>query len=58
MRREFDREADRLERELECGSITYEEFNEAILDLERSYQDAAESAARDAYENERESWLW
>lgn len=53
---QIEREERILEEELEKGSITQREFNEAMRDLQRDYNGAAEEAAQDAYRRELENW--
>ena len=50
----------RLDREIELtendDSLTNEEKAREIRELERDYRDAAEESAREAYDNEFNSW--
>uniref|UniRef100_A0A6M3JJ67 Uncharacterized protein n=1 Tax=viral metagenome TaxID=1070528 RepID=A0A6M3JJ67_9ZZZZ len=51
---------DKLEREIELleddDSLTISEKSKMIRELERDYWDAAEESAREAHDNEYNSW--
>ncbi len=53
---QWDREVEVLERMLEEGRISQDEYNETMRDLERDYRDAARESAQEAYERELERW--
>lgn len=53
---QFDREADQLERDLECGCISQSDFNASMRELRYAYRDAMEESCWDAYDRERERW--
>ncbi len=52
----FEREAERLDRELEDGDLSPAEFNAEIRELERDYRADAEEDARQAYDDRLEQW--
>ena len=56
MNREYDRELRALEDELQQGRISQAEYNAEVKALERYYREAAEEAARDAYDRELTTW--
>lgn len=56
MNRERDLEEQYLEDDYAAGRLTLDEFNEAIRELNRSYRDAAEEYARQAYDDAINSW--
>jgi 3-isopropylmalate dehydratase small subunit len=56
MRRQMERELDRLEVDLREGRITQSEYNQEVREIERAYQHAAEESARDAYDRELGRW--
>lgn len=47
----FDKAAEELERDLEEGAITQEEFRRYMADLRAELQDAASEAARETYDD-------
>lgn len=53
---QYEREEDELVRLLNEGEITQKQFNEEMRDLHRRYRDAAEDAAREAYDREMDRW--
>jgi polyhydroxyalkanoate synthesis regulator phasin len=48
----YEREEELLERDLEEGRITQQEFNAFMRDMRREMEDCAREAAQDAYERE------
>lgn len=56
MSNSFDREVEALEREMERGDLSREEYRKALRELQRDYRDAAEESARDAYDREIDRW--
>lgn len=46
----FDREEAQIEKDFEAGSISREERNKALMDLQREARDAAREEAEGAYE--------
>ena len=54
--RQLEREEANLEQELEEGTITQKEYNDAMRELQRNYRAAAEESAQGAYEAEMERW--
>ena len=56
MTRQMERELDWLEESLREGRISQKEYNAEVREIERSYRNAAEESAREAYERELERW--
>lgn len=56
MHRQYEREEDALQRELDEGRITPEEYKRELRELRRSWHDAAIEAAQTAYDREMEQW--
>ncbi len=52
----MEREVDALSEQLAEGRISTAEYNREIRELQRDYAAAAEDAAREAAEMEREQW--
>ena len=52
----FEKEVERLERELEDGDLSPAEFHAAIREMERDYRADAEEDARQAYDERLEQW--
>jgi hypothetical protein len=52
----FDLAEDQLAQQLADGYLTQSEFNDEMRELARDYAAAAEEAAQDAYDAERELW--
>lgn len=53
---QMEREEEDLQDDLDSGRISVKEYNEAMRDLQRSYQAAAEESAQDAYDSELARW--
>ena len=47
----YDRAEAQLEDDLESGAITEKEFREEMRELNREYEQAAQDAAAEAYDN-------
>lgn len=56
MERQYERELEGLENELEEGCISQKEYNQRLRDLDRDYREAARESAREAYNNEYDRW--
>ncbi len=54
--RQMEKEEQYLEDELESGSISLNEYNDAMRELERDYRGAAEESAQRAYDDELRNW--
>jgi hypothetical protein len=54
--RAMEREEDQLLKDLNEGRISQQAYNAAMRDLHREYNDAANDAAKDAYDRERDQW--
>lgn len=54
--RQFEREETAIQERYERGEITNAEMWEEQRQLQRDYRDAAEEAAREAYEREMDNW--
>lgn len=52
----FEREEQAIEDAYTRGDISSAEYREQMRDLQRDYRDAAEEAARDAYDREMSNW--
>ena len=52
----FEREEDLLCEQVNDGTISQSEFNEAMRDLRRDHQSMAEEAAQRAYDDEMGNW--
>lgn len=52
----IERELDDLRRQLAEGEITLQQYNAEVRAMEREYRAAAEDAAQEAYEREKERW--
>lgn len=56
MTRQTERELDQLDEDLANGTISKEEHRIAIREIEMADREAAEEAARDAYNRVLDSW--
>lgn len=56
MERACEREEAAASEDYLAGRINTKQYNERIRDIQREYRAAAEEAAQDAYESERERW--
>lgn len=56
MERACEREEQQAHEDHAAGRITLVELNKRIRDIQRDYRDAAQEAAEDAYERERDRW--
>lgn len=56
MSRWFDLEEAQLERQLMDGFISQREYNEAIRDMRREFEDEASERAMDAYDDVMGNW--
>ena len=56
MDRQIEREEQDIEAAVERGEMTRAEANRCIRDLHRDYREAAQEAARDAYDRELGNW--
>jgi polyhydroxyalkanoate synthesis regulator phasin len=54
--RQYEREEELLDEQYANGQITREEHTRAVNELWRDYRDAAQEAAREAYERELGNW--
>ena len=54
--RAMEHEEDQLVKDLNEGRITQQQYREAMRDLHREYNDAANDAAQQAYDRERDNW--
>jgi len=52
----YERAEQELEDDLSSGRISLTEYNAAMRELSREYQDAAHEAAEQAYDREMENW--
>ena len=52
----FDREVEQLEKLLEDGLITQEDFRREMKELRSDYRAAAEDAAAEAAQKEMDNW--
>ncbi len=53
---QMQREEEELERQLEAGEISNQEFTKAMNELQRDYRDMARESAEQAYDQELERW--
>lgn len=53
---QFDREEEEIQARYARGEITNAQMWEEVKELQREYRRAAEEAALDAYERERDNW--
>jgi hypothetical protein len=53
---QMEREEALLEQQLEDGQITYKEYQKELRELQRDYAAAADEAAYEAAQAERERW--
>lgn len=53
---QFEREEKMLGEDFDAGHLSDQEYNEAMNQLMRDYQAAAEDSAQDAYDNEMAQW--
>ena len=53
---DYDRELRRLDDQLEEGSISRDEYDESVRQIERDYREAAREAAENAYQEEINRW--
>ena len=56
MREHYEIEEDRLQQDYASGLLTLEEYNRAMLELQREACEAAEEAADEAYQRELNRW--
>lgn len=56
MERACEREETAAGEDYAAGRIDAKEYNERIRDIQREYRAAADDAAQDAYESERDRW--
>jgi len=56
MREHYEIEEDRLQQDYASGLLTLEEYNRAMLELQREACEAAEEAAYEAYQRELDRW--
>jgi len=56
MQRAMEREEDQLTKDLNEGLITQQQYSEAMRELHREYINAANDAAMEAAERERDNW--
>ncbi len=54
--RQFDREVEILEQQRDDGTLSREEAERAMRDLQRDYSEDAREAAQDAYDREIDQW--
>lgn len=52
----FDQEVQLLDEQYENGEISSQEYNTALNELSRGYQEAREESAQKAYDDEFEQW--
>lgn len=55
---DYDRELRRLDDQLDAGSISRDEYDESVREIERDYREAALEAAENARQEELRSWEW
>lgn len=53
---QYEREEYQLEDDYFRGIITNKEYNELLLEMQRSYRADMDEACHDAYDRERENW--
>jgi polyhydroxyalkanoate synthesis regulator phasin len=56
IQRQYEREEELIDQQYTDGLITREEHTRLVNELWRDYREAAQEAAREAYERELDNW--